>query len=55
MPLAFLAPDIVATILAGTQPVELTTEALMKRSELPLAWSDQRALLPAEHAREFRV
>lgn len=55
MPLAFLAPDIVATILAGTQPVELTTEALMKRCELPLAWSDQRALLPAEHAREFRV
>ena len=45
MPLAFLAPDIVATILTGTQPVELTTEVLLRRTDLPLAWAEQRALL----------
>lgn len=45
IPLAFLAPDIVARILSGTQPVELTTEALAKRVDLPLDWAEQRALL----------
>jgi len=45
IPLAFLAPDIVASILSGTQPVELTTEVLTKRVDLPLDWADQRAQL----------
>ena len=45
MPLAFLAPDIVARILSGTQPVDLTTEELTKRIDLPLDWTEQRALL----------
>jgi hypothetical protein len=45
VPLAFLAPDIVARILSGTQPVELTTEKLTKRIDLPLEWAEQRALL----------
>jgi hypothetical protein len=45
IPLAFLAPDIVATILSGTQPVDLTTETLTKRIDLPLAWAEQWALL----------
>ena len=45
IPLAFLAPDIVASILSGTQPVELTAEVLTKRVELPLDWADQRAQL----------
>ncbi len=45
IPLAFLAPDIVARILSGTQPVDLTTEDLTKRIDLPLAWTDQRTLL----------
>ena len=45
VPLAFLAPDIVARILSGTQPVELTTEELTKRIDLPLEWADQRAVL----------
>ncbi len=45
IPLAFLAPDIVARILAGTQPVDLTTEELTKRIDLPLAWTEQRALM----------
>jgi hypothetical protein len=45
IPLAFLAPDIVAGILAGTQPVDLTTESLTKRIDLPLDWTEQRMLL----------
>jgi DNA invertase Pin-like site-specific DNA recombinase len=46
--LAFLAPEIVAAILAGTQPVELTTETLTKRIELPLDWAEQKKLLGFE-------
>lgn len=45
MPLAFLGPDIVEAILAGTQPVELTAETLTKRIDLPLSWAEQKALL----------
>ena len=45
IPLAFLAPDIVSKTLSGTQPVDLTTENLTKRIDLPLAWSAQRTLL----------
>ena len=45
LPLAFLAPNIVATILSGTQPVDLTTEELTKRIDLPMAWTEQRELL----------
>ena len=48
MPLAFLAPDIVAAIFAGTQPIDLTAEALTKRIDLPLGWADQGALLGFE-------
>jgi DNA invertase Pin-like site-specific DNA recombinase len=43
--LAFLAPDIVETILAGRQPVELTPRRLMRIGELPLEWHRQRRLL----------
>jgi hypothetical protein len=45
LPLAFLAPDIVTSVLAGTQPVDLTTEMLTRRANLPLDWEEQRALL----------
>ena len=45
IPLAFLAPDIVGRILSGTQPVDLTTETLTKRIDLPLAWTEQWTLL----------
>ena len=45
IPLAFLSPDLVARILAGTPPVELSTEELTKRVDLPLDWAEQRALL----------
>ena len=45
IPLAFLAPDIVASILAGTQPIDLTAQKLIKQIDLPLDWAEQRALL----------
>ena len=43
--LAFLAPDLVAAILDGTQPVALTPERLKRARELPLLWDEQRAML----------
>jgi site-specific DNA recombinase len=45
LPLAFLAPDIVASIVAGTQPTNLTVEALIKRIDLPADWAEQRRVL----------
>ena len=45
MPLAFLAPDIIEAIITGNHPVELTAESLIKRTDLPLAWNQQRELL----------
>jgi hypothetical protein len=44
MPLAFLAPDIVEAILAGTQPVDLTAGTLTRRADLSLSWSEQKSL-----------
>jgi hypothetical protein len=43
--LTFLAPDIVAAILAGKQPPELTANKLMADTRLPLDWRDQRIAL----------
>ena len=43
--LRFLAPDITTAILAGRQPVELTARALLRSSELPVGWDDQRRAL----------
>src|SRR3546814_11519402 len=40
--LAFLAPDIIAAILDGTQPPSLTARRLLRASELPLCWAEQR-------------
>jgi site-specific DNA recombinase len=45
IPLAFLAPEIVEAILAGTQPVDLTAEALTRRADPPLSWAEQEASL----------
>jgi hypothetical protein len=45
IPLAFLAPDIVEAVLAGKQPIELTSEKLKRLTMLPHAWEDQRRLL----------
>ncbi|RWN26106.1 MAG: recombinase family protein [Mesorhizobium sp.] len=45
LPFAFLAPKIVANIVAGDLPVELTAHRLSRLSDLPLAWADQASLL----------
>ena len=42
-PLAFLSPEIQKTILAGTQPPDLTLERLV-RSKIPLDWAEQERL-----------
>jgi site-specific DNA recombinase len=44
LPLAFLAPDIVAAIVGGAQPIGFTAETLTKRTDLPLGWAEQRSL-----------
>jgi DNA invertase Pin-like site-specific DNA recombinase len=43
--LAFLAPDITESIIAGQQPADLSAEKLIRRIDLPLDWSKQRQLL----------
>lgn len=43
--LAFLAPDIIESIIAGQQPADLSVERLTKRIDLPLDWAQQRQLL----------
>lgn len=45
LPLAFPALDINESILAGTQPVDLTIEKLRRLSNIPIAWAKQRAVL----------
>ena len=44
--LAFLAPDIVESIVGGTQPPGLTSD-WCKRNELPIDWDAQRAMTAA--------
>jgi site-specific DNA recombinase len=41
---AFLAPDIVQAILAGTQPPSLTLDKLKNNLPLPIDWNEQRKL-----------
>jgi hypothetical protein len=43
--LTCLAPDFVMAVLDGRQPPELTANALMTDTRLPLEWSAQRAAL----------
>ncbi len=43
--LAFLAPDITQAVLDGRQPAELTAERLVRCSDLPLCWREQRTVL----------
>jgi site-specific DNA recombinase len=43
--LAFLAPAIIETIIAGKQPVDLTVDRLIKQLDLPMEWKAQARLL----------
>jgi hypothetical protein len=46
MRVSYLAPDIVADILAGRHPPELSVKRLVRTSQdLPLDWNSQRAFL----------
>jgi site-specific DNA recombinase len=43
--LAFLAPDIVESIVDGGQPSDLTAEGLTRHIAIPIEWRAQRAVL----------
>ena len=43
--LTLLAPDIVAAVLCGRQPPDLTARKLMDDTRLPLDWNEQRRAL----------
>ena len=45
LPLAFLAPDIIESILAGNQPSELTAEQFKQIGGIPYSWEEQRQVL----------
>lgn len=45
LPLAFLSPSIVDSILAGTQPVSLTAQRLSRLADLPASWHQQSEML----------
>jgi len=45
LPLGYMAPDIVESILAGTQPNDLTALKLKNGYKLPALWAEQRAYL----------
>lgn len=43
--LSFLAPDIVAEVLANRHPIQLNAQRLVTLGDLPIAWTDQRTCL----------
>jgi site-specific DNA recombinase len=45
LPLAFLSPAIVDSILTGTQPVTLTAQRLSRLTDVPASWRQQAELL----------
>ena len=45
LPLAFLAPDIVESIMSGQQPLALRAHWLKRVGALPFSWEEQRRLL----------
>jgi hypothetical protein len=45
LPLAFLAPDIIAAIVSGKQPTDLTAHRLIRHLDLPINWTTQKQLL----------
>ena len=41
--ISWLAPDIIAAIVGGTQPATLTGRRLLRATDIPLGWDAQRA------------
>ena len=50
LPIAFLAPDIVAAILHGRQAIELTPRQLLRIGTMPHRWDDQRRRLGCQYS-----
>jgi len=50
LPIAFLAPDIVAAILHGRQAIELTPRQLLRIGTMPHRWADQRRRLGCQYS-----
>ena len=48
LPLAFLTPELVESILSGQQPAALTAQKLIWRERLPLLWTEQLAEFGAD-------
>ena len=42
--ISWLAPDIISAIVDGSQPATLTGRRLLRATNIPLAWADQRKL-----------
>jgi site-specific DNA recombinase len=42
--LSYLAPDIIAAIINGTQPPELTGGQIMRKNNIPLDWASQQIM-----------
>ena len=42
--ISWLAPDILAAIIDGTQPAALTGRRLLRATDIPLDWSEQRRM-----------
>lgn len=42
--LAYLAPDVIAAILEGRQPRSMTSRSLLRASNIPLGWNEQRKM-----------
>lgn len=43
--ISYLAPDIIAAILEGRQPVQLNRQRLARMTSLPASWNEQRVAL----------
>ena len=44
IPLAFLSPQLIESIMEGRHPVNLTLEKLTKQVKIPLNWQEQHKL-----------
>jgi DNA invertase Pin-like site-specific DNA recombinase len=52
---AFLAPDIVAAILSGTQPEGINIRRITRGEGLPLDWASQRKVLGLDRVRATEI
>jgi len=53
--LSWLAPDIVAAIIGGRQPAQLTARHLLRCGDVPLGWQSQRRFSDSLKAVRYRL